>query len=314
MSLVSNVLICDPIDDIGISILSKKGLKVTNKPAITAEDLLNEVGKYEVIIVRSRTKITKQVIEAARNVKIIARVGVGLDNIDTEESNKRQISVLNSPEAAMNSVSELVIGFMINLSRQILLGDAETKKGNWIKNELNGTELRGKYLGIVGVGSIGRNLGRLARSLRMNLIGYDPVPIDREFVKEVGMIITDLQTLVESSDFISCHVPSLPETKNMFNDKFFAKMKSTAFFINTSRGDVVDENALYDALSNHRIAGAALDVFQKEPTNNNRLVQLPNIICSPHIGAQTKEAQELASNIIAEKIIQKLLEEKENMM
>lgn len=314
MSLVSNVLICDPIDDIGISILSKKGLKVTNKPAITAEDLLQEVGKYEVIIVRSRTKITKQVIEAARNVKIIARVGVGLDNIDTEESNKRQISVLNSPEAAMNSVSELVIGFMINLSRQILLGDAETKKGNWIKNELNGTELRGKYLGIVGVGSIGRNLGRLARSLRMNLIGYDPVPIDREFVKEVGMIITDLQTLVESSDFISCHVPSLPETKNMFNDKFFAKMKSTAFFINTSRGDVVDENALYDALSNHRIAGAALDVFQKEPTNNNRLVQLPNIICSPHIGAQTKEAQELASNIIAEKIIQKLLEEKENMM
>ncbi|MDX1372491.1 MAG: NAD(P)-dependent oxidoreductase, partial [Nitrososphaeraceae archaeon] len=170
MSLDSNVLICDPIDDIGISILSKKGLKVTNKPTITAEDLLKEVGKYDVIIVRSRTKITKQVIDAARNVKIIARVGVGLDNIDTEEASKRQISVLNSPEAAMNAVSELVIGFMINLSRQILLGDAETKKGNWIKNELNGTELRGKYLGIVGVGSIGRNLGRLARSLRMNLI------------------------------------------------------------------------------------------------------------------------------------------------
>lgn len=314
MSLVNNVLICDPIDDIGISILSKKGLKITNNPKITAEDLLKEVGKYEIIIVRSRTKITKQVIEAAKNVKIIARVGVGLDNIDTEEANKRQISVLNSPEAAMNSVSELVIGFMINLSRKILLADAETKKGNWIKNELNGTELRGKYLGIIGVGSIGRNLGRLARSLRMNLIGYDPVPIDREFVKEVGMIITDLQTLVESSDFISCHVPSLPETKNMFNDKFFAKMKSSAYFINTSRGDVVDEDALYDALLNHRIAGAALDVFQKEPATNNRLIQLPNIICSPHIGAQTKEAQELASNIIAEKIIQKLLEEKENMM
>ena len=314
MSLVNNVLICDPIDDIGISILSKKGLKITNNPKITAEDLLKEVGKYEIIIVRSRTKITKQVIEAAKNVKIIARVGVGLDNIDTEEANKRQISVLNSPEAAMNSVSELVIGFMINLSRKILVADAETKKGNWIKNELNGTELRGKYLGIIGVGSIGRNLGRLARSLRMNLIGYDPVPIDREFVKEVGMIITDLQTLVESSDFISCHVPSLPETKNMFNDKFFAKMKSSAYFINTSRGDVVDEDALYDALLNHRIAGAALDVFQKEPATNNRLIQLPNIICSPHIGAQTKEAQELASNIIAEKIIQKLLEEKENMM
>jgi D-3-phosphoglycerate dehydrogenase len=188
------------------------------------------------------------------------------------------------------------------------------KKGNWLKNELNGMELRGKYLGIVGVGNIGRNLGRMARSLRMNLIGYDPVPINREFVKEVGMIITDLQTLVESSDFISCHVPSLPETKNMFDDNIFSKMKPTAFFINASRGDVVDENALYNALINNKIAGAALDVFQFEPPTNNKLIQLPNVICSPHIGAQTKEAQELASNIIAEKIIHKLIEEKENQL
>lgn len=312
MSLVNSVLICDPIDEIGISILSKKGLKITNKPSITHEELIKEVGKYDVIIVRSRTKITKEVIQAAKNVKIIARVGVGLDNIDIDEANKRQISVLNSPEAAMNAVSELVVGFMIALSRKILIADRETKKGKWIKNELNGLELKGKYLGIVGVGNIGRNLGRLARSLRMNLIGYDPVPINREFVKEVGMIITDLKTLIESSDFISCHVPSLPETKNMFDDELFSKMKPTAFFINASRGDVVDEKALYDVLVNHKIAGAALDVFQIEPPTNNMLLQLPNVICSPHIGAQTKEAQELASNIIAEKIIQKLLEEKEN--
>jgi D-3-phosphoglycerate dehydrogenase len=214
----------------------------------------------------------------------------------------------------MNAVSELVIGFMISLSRKLSLADREMKKGNWLKNELNGMELRGKYLGIVGVGNIGRNLGRMARSLRMNLIGYDPVPINREFVKEVGMIITDLQTLVESSDFISCHVPSLPETKNMFDDNIFSKMKPTAFFINASRGDVVDENALYNALINNKIAGAALDVFQFEPPTNNKLIQLPNVICSPHIGAQTKEAQELASNIIAEKIIHKLIEEKENQL
>jgi D-3-phosphoglycerate dehydrogenase len=254
------------------------------------------------------------VIDAATNVKIIARVGVGLDNIDIDEANKRNIFVLNSPEAAMNAVSELVIGFMISLSRKLSLADREMKKGNWLKNELNGMELRGKYLGIVGVGNIGRNLGRMARSLRMNLIGYDPVPINREFVKEVGMIITDLQTLVESSDFISCHVPSLPETKNMFDDNIFSKMKPTAFFINASRGDVVDENALYNALINNKIAGAALDVFQFEPPTNNKLIQLPNVICSPHIGAQTKEAQELASNIIAEKIIHKLIEEKENQL
>ena len=308
VQLQGNVLICDPIHEIGISILSKIGLNVINKPSITPAELLAEASKYDVLVVRSRTKITKEVIQAATNVKVIARVGVGLDNIDIDEADHKNISVLNSTESAINAVSELVIGFMLLLSRNILLADNEMKKGNWLKKELTGTELKGKYLGIVGVGNIGRNLGRIASGLRMNLIGYDLVPINRQFINEVGMITTDLETLVESSDFISCHVPFTPETKHMFNESLFSKMKPSAFFINTSRGDVVNEKSLYDALVNNKIAGAALDVFENEPPTNSPLVKLPNVICSPHIGAQTIEAQELASNVIAEKIIHKLME------
>src|ERR687897_348695 len=287
MQITGNILICDPISKIGITILKKAGLNVVDKPSITNSELLSEVENYDVIVVRSRTKITNEVISNAKKAKIIARVGVGLDNIDVESAQQNNIEVINSPESAINAVGELVIGLMLSLARNLPLADSEMKKGNWMKKELNGIELRGKYLGIVGVGNIGRNLARIARSLRMNIIGYN--------------------TLVASSDFISCHVPSTSETKNMFNESTFSNMKSTAFFINSSRGDIVDENALYNALTTKKIAGAALDVFEVEPSTNKKLLQLSNIICTPHIGAQTKEAQELASNVIAEKIIQKLL-------
>lgn len=308
MQITGNILVCDPISKIGITILKKAGLNVVDKPSITNSELLSEVENYDVIVVRSRTKITKEVISNAKKAKIIARVGVGLDNIDVESAQQNNIKVINSPESAINAVGELVIGLMLSLARNLPLADSEMKKGNWMKKELNGIELRGKYLGIVGVGNIGRNLARIARSLRMNIIGYDTFPIKQEFINEVGMITTDFNTLVASSDFISCHVPSTSETKNMFNESTFSNMKSTAFFINSSRGDIVDENALYNALTTKKIAGAALDVFEIEPCTNKKLLQLSNIICTPHIGAQTKEAQDLASNVIAEKIIQKLLE------
>ena len=308
MQVNGNILICDPISSIGINILKKAGLNVVNKPSITNSELISEVENYDVIIVRSRTKITKEIISKAKNTKIIARVGVGLDNVDLESSREYQIDVLNSPESAINAVAELVIGLMLSLARNLPLADREMKKGNWIKKELNGIELNGKYLGIVGVGNIGRNLARIAKALRMNIIGYDTYPIKREFINEVGMITTDFNTLIASSDFISCHVPANSETKHMFNEFTFSKMKSTAFFINSSRGEIVDENALYDALVTKKIAGAALDVFEKEPPTNRRLIELSNVICTPHIGSQTKESQDLASNVIAEKIIQKLLE------
>jgi D-3-phosphoglycerate dehydrogenase len=273
-------------------------------------DQLNSIAKdYDVLVVRSRTKVTKEIIEAsAPNVKIIARVGVGLDNIDIHEAEANGIRVINSPEAAANAVSELVMGLMLSLARSIPFADIETKKGKWVKSELTGAELRGKYLGIIGVGNIGRNIGRIGRALRMNLIGYDIVPVNKDFIREVGLIVADFNTLLESADFVTCHVPLTAETKKMFNIDKFSKMKHTAFLINTSRGEIIDESALYDALKNGRIAGAALDVFETEPPTNKMLLQLPNVICTPHIGAQTKEAQQLAAMVIAEKIIQTLRE------
>jgi D-3-phosphoglycerate dehydrogenase len=280
---------------------------VDYKPEIEPDELLTTVGKFNVIIVRSRTKITKKVIDAAPNVKIIARVGVGLDNIDTEHAESKGIKVLNAAEAAMNAVSELVIGHMIALSRSIPKASDGLKNGKWLKKELVGSELRGKYLGIIGVGNIGRNIGRIAKCLRMNLIGYDIFPINQDYIREVSMIKTDLKTLLENSDFVTCHVPLTEKTKHLINSETLSYMKPTSFLINTSRGEIVDEKSLFVALSENKIAGAALDVFEIEPPTNRELLELPNIICSPHIAAQTKEAQELASTVIAEKVIQTLL-------
>ena len=304
MQVSGSILICDSINQTGIDILKKAGMKVDYKPNILTDELLSIVKDYQVILVRSRTKITREVIQAASNAKIIARAGVGLDNIEVTAAEDKGIRVINAPEAAINAVSELTVGNMISLARSIPLADSEMKRGKWIKKNLMGTELSGKYLGIVGVGNIGRNVGRIAKALRMNLIGYDPYPIDRDYIKEVGLIVTDLNTLVQSADFITCHVPLLEETKHLFNAELISNMKSTAYIINASRGGVIDETALYNALCNGNIAGAALDVFETEPPLNNPLIGLSNVICTPHIGAQTKEAQELTSIVIAEKIIQ----------
>ena len=305
MQVSGRVLVCDSIDQAGVDSLKRAGLVVDYKPEIKASELVATVKDYDVIIVRSRTKVTKEIIDAS-NAKIIARVGVGLDNVDVKAAEAKNVRVINAPEAASIAVAELAIGLMIALARSIPRADSENKKGNWIKKDLMGTQLSGKYLGIVGVGNIGRNIGRMAKALRMNLIGYDPYPINREFIAETGMVVTDLNTLVESSDFITCHVPSTPETKHMFNADRFAKMKPGAYLVNTSRGEIIDENALYEALKESRLAGAALDVFEVEPPTNKLLVGLPNVICTPHIGAQTREAQELASIVIAEKVIQML--------
>jgi D-3-phosphoglycerate dehydrogenase len=304
MQATGSVLVCDAIDQAGISSLERAGLTVTYQPEITTEKLVSSIANYDIIIVRSRTKLTKDIIDLATSAKIIARVGVGLDNIDVVAAERKNIRVINAPEAAISAVSELVIGLMMCLCRKIMLADSEMRKGNWIKKSLMGTELNGKYLGIVGVGSIGRNTARIAKALRMNLIGYDTIPINQDFAKEVGLIKTDLDTLIESSDYITCHVPITAETRHMFDANRLSKMKPSAYIINTSRGGVIEENALYEALKAGKIAGAALDVFEIEPPVNRLLLELPNVVSTPHIGAQTLEAQRLASTVIAEKIIQ----------
>jgi len=297
-------LICDQVNPILNEILEKNGLQITYEPEITPEQIEEKIGNFEVVIVRSRTKITKEMIEKADKCKIIARVGVGLDNIDQVSAKEKNIRVINAVEGAMNAVGELVIGLMLSLAREIPRADREVRNGNWIKKELMGTELRGKYLGIVGLGNIGKRLGRLAKALNMNIIGYDVVPIDEEFSKEVGLMKADLGTLLASSDYISLHVPLLDSTKHLINAEKMDTMKNTSRIINTSRGGVIDEDALYEYLKDGKLGGAALDVFEVEPATSNKLTSLPNFISTPHMGAQTKEAQSLAANVIAEKIIQ----------
>ena len=304
MSLNQSVLICDQVNPILNQILEKNGLQITYEPEITPEQIAEKIGNYEVVVVRSRTKITKDLIQRADKCKVIARVGVGLDNIDQDTAKEKNIRVINAVEGAMNAVAELVIGLMLSLAREIPRADREVRNGNWIKKELMGTELRGKYLGIVGLGNIGKRLGRLAKSFNMNIIGFDVMPIDEEFSKEVGLMKADLGTLLASADYVSLHVPLLDSTKHMINAENIATMKKTARIINTSRGGVIDEDALYDALKNGNLGGAALDVFEIEPATSNKLRELPNFISPPHMVAQTKEAQSLAANVIAEKIIQ----------
>ena len=308
MSTAWRVLICDSIDKIGVEILTKAGMIVDYQPEISFEKLQSLVDGYDVLVVRSRTTVSKEVIEKGNSLKVIARVGVGLDNIDTNYAKSKNIEVINAQEAAINAVSELVIGSMISLARLIPFAHSELSKGNWIKKSLIGTELSGKYLGIVGVGNIGRNVGRIARALRMNIIGYDIYPISREYINEVGMINADLNTLVESSDFITIHVPLSSDTYHLFDGNLLSRMKKSSYLINTSRGGIVDETALYDFLKDQKIAGAGLDVFEVEPPVDKKFLEMPNVICTPHIGAQTKEAQELAARVIAEKLIHKFQE------
>ena len=304
MGLDGRALICDEVDPILQKILGDNGLRVSYEPEIKPDQILERIQDFDIVVVRSRTTITRQMIELASRCKIIARVGVGLDNIDQDAARERGIRVINAAEGAMNAVAELVLGMMLALARHTVRADRAIRDGKWLKKELKGTELRGKYLGIVGLGNIGKRLGRLARALNMNIIGYDVVPIDEEFAKEVGLIKTDLDTLLKSSDYVSLHVPLLDSTRHMIDAQKMSTMKNTAVLINASRGGVVDEDALYEALSSGTLGGAGLDVFEEEPAVGSRLAELDNVVMTPHIGAQTKEAQSLAANVTGEKIVQ----------
>ncbi len=297
-------MICDQVNPVLNETLEKHGLKVTYDPEITPEKIAEVIGTFDVVIVRSRTKLRKDLIDKADKCQIIARVGVGLDNVDLDAAKAKNIRVINAVEGAMNAVAELVMGLMLSMAREIPRADREIRNGNWIKKELMGSELKGKYLGIVGLGNIGKRLGRIAKAFNMNVIGYDVVPIDEEFSKDVGLMKADLDTLLSSADFVSFHVPLLESTKHMINSEKISLMKNTARIINTARGGVIDEDALYTALKDGALGGAALDVFEVEPATGNKLCELPNFIATPHMGAQTKEAQSLAATVIAEKTIQ----------
>jgi len=298
-------LVCDPVSSKCVDILKGAGLEVSYQPKISAEDLIKQIPEYDVVIVRSRTKITSSVIDAGKMLKVIGRAGIGLDNIDTKAASKRNIVVLNTPESSTEAVAELVIGFMLSLARKIPLGDRGIKEGRWLKGEMMGIELKGKTLGIVGLGRIGSRVGALAKAFGMKILVYDVIQLPEQLIKSLEAEVVDLDPLLSRSDFVTLHVPLTPETRRMMNSERLAKMKKGSYLINASRGEVVDERALYEALKEGWLAGAALDVFEQEPPTSE-VVKLPNVVCTPHVGAQTVEAQDAAGEMLAEKVIKVL--------
>jgi D-3-phosphoglycerate dehydrogenase len=257
--------------------------------------------------------VVKEVVEAGAKgkLKVIGRAGIGVDNIDVQTAAKHKIKVVNAPTGATASVAELALLHMLALARQLPKADCTTRKGEWMKKQLKGKELSGKTLGLVGTGNIGKLLAKYAKAFDMQVIGYDPF-IDEKAMKKDGIKkIDDLSKLLEKADFISLHIPHTPETHYIINENMFAKMKPSAYLINCARGGVVDEKALYNALKNGKIAGAAMDVFEQEPpSKDNPLFTLDNVVVSPHIGANTKEGQLRAGVITAEQMT-KVLDGKE---
>jgi len=297
------VLICDPIDEEGIQKLEEAGFSVEVKPTISSEELLKTVHNYDVLIVRSRTKVTKEVIEAGKRLKLVGRAGAGLDNIDVGEAEKRGLKVLNTPEAPAEAVAELTLGLMLALARNVPNADRAVKEGKWIKKELMGWELKGKTLGTIGLGNIGERVAKLARAFGMRILITKRTLPDPSLLKELEAEFVPLAQMLKQSDVVTIHIPYNPQTHHMIGEKELQLMKRGAYLINTSRGAIVDEKALLKALQSGMLGGAALDVYEVEPPTDWSLMRLPNVVCTPHIGAQTEEAQKTASLLLAEKII-----------
>jgi len=271
------------------------------RPTITKEELLAVAGEYDAFIVRSRTKIDRAVLDRATRLRLVARPGTGLDNIDVEYAKSKGITVINSPESLVEGVAEHVVLLMLALSRKLVTADVGTRAGRWEKNALMGKELKGKVLGIVGLGRIGKRIAEIAKTLGMSVLFYDVITIPPEVVASLGARVVGIDELFRSSDYITLHVPMTPDTAHMVGAQRLGQMKKTAYLINTSRGGVIDEAALASALQSGAVAGAALDVFEKEPPVGP-ILAAPNTILTPHIGGQTEEAQTDAIVVVGEKV------------
>jgi D-3-phosphoglycerate dehydrogenase len=288
------ILVSDKIADEGIKVLQEQGYEVTRGWDIPKPDLPKVIGEYDVLIVRSATKVKGELLDNAKKLKIIGRAGEGLDNVDFKRAKQMGIALVNTPHISYISVSELTIGHMIALSRNIVQGTLSLREGKWEKDKLMGTELNGKTLGVIGCGFIGKDVERLALALGMKVIVVEECVHDR---------FVPLGDMLPKADFITIHVPLTPKTRHLLAAKEFELMKKGVRIIDCSRGSVIDQDALYQALVTGKVAGAALDVFEEEPPKNNKLLTLPNVIATPHMGAQTFEAQHRASIQIANNII-----------
>jgi len=299
----AKILVCDPIENEGIQKLKDAGFTVETKPTITADELKKTVSNYDVLIVRSRTKVTKEIFDAGKQLKLVGRAGAGLDNIDLEAAEKKAVKVLNTPEAPAEAVAELTIGLILALARSIPSANEAMKEGRWTKKDLIGWELKDKTLGTIGLGNIGERVAKLAKAFGMKILITKRTPPATALLKELEAEFVSLHELLKRSDVVTVHVPYTAQTHHMIGERELHLMKKGSYLINTSRGAIVDEKALLKALQSQRLGGAALDVYEIEPPTNWTLMQLPNVVCTPHIGAQTEEAQKTASVLIAEKII-----------
>lgn len=288
------ILITDRIHNDGVVYLRDKGFEVDERLELKGNELIDIVPEYEVLIVRSKTKVTKEVIQAGKKLLLIGRAGVGLDNVDTSIAAEMNIKVLNTPDASTSSVAELVMGLMISAVRHIPQATASIRSGQWEKEKFSGSELLGKTLGVVGLGRIGMAVARRASAFEMKVIGFNPHEKHSEEVRNVGY-----EELLSESDFVTFHVPLTEKTHHMLTYEYIKKMKKGVVIINASRGGILDEGAIKRGLDEGIIGAIALDTFEKEKPFSTVLKGYDNFIATPHIGAQTKEAQKRAGVEIA---------------
>lgn len=299
-----NILITDGLDEAGQAIL-RASARVENHTDISAAELLKAVDGYEALIVRGRTRVTAEVLAAAKKLRVVGRAGVGVDNIDLEAARKAGVTVVNAPTSTTLAVAELTFALLLAVARDLPRADSAMKQGKWLKKELEGVELNGKTLGIIGYGRIGAELGRRAAAFGMNVIAYDPF-IPEDEVKRRGAEPVSLQDLYAWSDFISLHLPLSVDTRDMIGTLAFSEMKDGVRLVCAARGGIIDEAALLEALNSGKVAGAGLDVFAAEPPGETELVKHPRVVATPHIGAQTAEAQSRAAEDIANEVLRAL--------
>ena len=297
------VLISDNLSPAGAEILKNAGLDVDIKTGLAPEELKAIIGDYDGLVIRSATKVTEEIIASASKLRVVGRAGIGLDNVNIPAASQKGIVVMNAPDGNATTAAEHAIALMMSLSRNIPQATASMKAGKWEKKSFMGREVTGKTLGVVGIGRIGAIAASRAQGLRMKTIAYDP-HMPKELVDKLGIELVSLEELAQRSDYITVHVPLTKETDKLLSTEFFKNMKKDAMFVDAARGGVCDEEALYQALVDGEIAGAALDVFADEPTNldNCPLLGLKNFICTPHLGASTTEAQENVALAIAQQV------------
>jgi D-3-phosphoglycerate dehydrogenase len=293
------VLVCDPISAAAVERMRKCHLEVDVRDTITPEELAEVISSYDAVVVRSRTKIRKQLLDRATDLKVIVRGGVGVDNIDADYAAAKGIRVLNTPAASSHSVAELAVAFIFALARPIAQATQSLREGLWEKKRFEGIEIQGRTLGIIGMGRIGTAVATRAAALGMIVLGYD----SRTIGPAPYMMMMSLDDLLARADFITLHIPLTESSHHMINAEMIAKMKSGVRIIDCARGGVIDEDALYDAIVAGKVAGAALDVFENEPPADRKLFELPQVIGSPHIGASTHEATARIGDEVADILI-----------